>query len=149
MMHDLEFESARRFRCEWYEEHNLWGNQYDQLSLAHVMARREVERRIVCKEPDDHLRRTSRLKEDPDIDMFTDKNSWYLISNQDQILSHPVIDVSLSNRNDPPDIMDMEDTTYVERGSDTIEEEGIYVRIMGELWAKFFRRQWKENREKG
>lgn len=62
LVHDLTTEEARQLRCEWYEEHTLWGNDHDQLSFAHVMALRELELRQLRLDADAaqaHIRSSS------------------------------------------------------------------------------------------
>ena len=155
LLHDLEYETSRKFRCDWYKEHISWQSDYEQLSFAHLMAQREVERRILRNEPDDLSRRAVRLKEDPDIDRFTDRNSWHLIIDpyEDDLLTpytaaEPFVDEPKEDRIlvDPEELKneDALDTTV----NDTkTEEKDIYVRIMGELWAKFYRQRWDRDRD--
>jgi len=122
------------------------------------MARREVERRILRHEPDDVSRRASRLKEDPDIDRFTDRNDWHMIIDpyEDELLTSyttavPFVDEPKEDRGmiDPEDnARDLQRDDEVHSSYRTsYEEKDIYVRIMGEQWAKYYRQRWNRNRD--
>jgi len=52
LVHDFTREEGRQLRCELYEEHSLWGNEYDALSFSHVMATRTLRRQLHRDEPD-------------------------------------------------------------------------------------------------
>ena len=111
------------------------------------MASREVERRISRNEPDDLTRRSARLKEDPDIDLFTDKNSWHLITDPYDDRSSTLYSatnsfLALSDEDHNLKIEDSHSSSM-----DEVEID-IYVRIMGELWAKFYRLRWNRNKKK-
>lgn len=53
VLHDLWAEDARQFRCAWYKEHAKWGTSLDQMSFAFLMAKNELDRRVLYDEPDD------------------------------------------------------------------------------------------------
>ena len=46
VVHDLRSELGRHLRCDWYEEHLIWRSSLDQLSLAKVLATRELDLRV-------------------------------------------------------------------------------------------------------
>jgi hypothetical protein len=80
IVHDLKLEEGRQLRCDWYHEHIQWGNKLDQLSFAHVMTTREIERRIALQEPDDHVK--SVLVEHPELLHLTDAHEWHALESQ-------------------------------------------------------------------
>jgi nucleoside-diphosphate-sugar epimerase len=80
VIHDMELEESRLLRCEWYQEHVQWGTDIDQLSFAHVMAKRELERRIAHGEPDDHFK--SFLEEHPQVHSLTDSYEWHAMETE-------------------------------------------------------------------
>ena len=52
--HNFQLEEARQIRYDWYFEHFIWGNWFDQISFAYVMAPREIRRLVLrCKMDDD------------------------------------------------------------------------------------------------
>ena len=77
IVHDMKLEEGRELRCDWFEEHVQWGNDLDQLSFAHVMARRELERRIEHQEPDDHIKPPH--VQHPELKLLTDAHEWHPI----------------------------------------------------------------------
>lgn len=150
ILHDLQSETSRKFRCDWYQEHSLWENEYDQFSFAHIMARREVERKALRHEPDDITR--DMMNDDPDLDLFTDKNSWHLIidpyDNQLSLLSDSLtfVEKDVDNRI-------VEDDTILDHHGQLMnadelgKEDGVYVRIITDLWAQYYRAEWKKSTE--
>lgn len=78
IVHDMAREEGRLLRCEWYQEHLQWGTGLDQLSLAHVLARREVLRRIGHEEPDDHAIK-SLSQQISTQKLLTDMYEWHAL----------------------------------------------------------------------
>jgi hypothetical protein len=72
----MTLEESRQLRCDWYQEHVQWGSDLDQLSFAHVMAKRELERRMEFGEPDDHARKAFADKTEMKK-LLTDAHEWY------------------------------------------------------------------------
>jgi len=75
VVHDVQLEESRLLRCDWYQEHLVWGNELDQLSFAHIMAVRELKRRIAHQEPDDHFKTFMELH--PQLIDLTDSYEWH------------------------------------------------------------------------
>lgn len=80
IVHDLHLEEARQIRCEWYHEQVQWDNKLDQLSFAHVMASRELERRIAFQEPDDHVK--SIYVDHPEYLRLSDAHEWHPVESE-------------------------------------------------------------------
>jgi len=83
LVHDIQAEMGQKLRCEWYQEHMHWGNDLDQLTFAHIMARLDIERRVggSCEplEP-----RVSSLD-----GKYTDEKEWFLIAKSDTVVKSP------------------------------------------------------------
>jgi len=151
VVHDLNLEEARQLRCEWYQENVHWGNDLDQLSFAHVMAHREVERKIARKEP--YVNESEDL-DDEFVKQLTDKSEWFLLlhdgeESETDELYHPVPDNSLDHEDDRVD----ENSNEEESGNDYLElqdgeEVGIYARIMSDVVMSFSRAEWAKQQEK-
>ena len=62
LVHDFTREEGRQLRCELYEEHSLWGTEYDALSFSHVMATRTLRRQLHRDEPDAVAAKSRREK---------------------------------------------------------------------------------------
>jgi nucleoside-diphosphate-sugar epimerase len=90
VVHDLQLEEGRILRCEWYQEHIQWNNTLDHLSLAHVLAKRELARRIAHKEPDDHIK-PAHLQH-PELLQLTDSHEWHAMESEENRLAlvHPL-----------------------------------------------------------
>jgi nucleoside-diphosphate-sugar epimerase len=81
VVHDLTLEESRQLRCDWYQEHVQWDSDLDQLSFAHVMAKRELERRMEFGEPDDHSRKAFADKTEMKK-LLTDAHEWYAMQTE-------------------------------------------------------------------
>ena len=84
IVHDLKLEEARQLRCDWYQEHVQWGNALDQLSFAHVMMVRDLERRMAFQEPDDHVK--PAWFEKPELLSLTDGHEWHPLESEENRL---------------------------------------------------------------
>jgi nucleoside-diphosphate-sugar epimerase len=76
IMHDLHLGEAKDLRCDWYQETVQWEMNLDQLSFAHVMERRELERRMAHKEVDDIQMRIYNEKRDM-LRLLSDAHEWH------------------------------------------------------------------------
>ena len=90
VVHDLQLEEGRMLRCEWYQEHIQWNNTLDHLSLAYVLAKREIARRIAHNEPDDHIK-PAHLQH-PELLQLTDSHEWHAMESEENRLAlvHPL-----------------------------------------------------------
>ena len=78
VVHKVQGPDAKDLRCEWYREHVHWDNAVDQLSFAHVMARREIENVSTAQGEKMPIQRKELL------DINSDENEWHLINRQNQ-----------------------------------------------------------------
>ena len=79
IVHHLKLEEGHQLRCEWYREHVRWGTHLDQLSFAYVMAKRELTRKIITRQPlpaetDEELTILQRI-----IRIKSDAHEWHPI----------------------------------------------------------------------
>ena len=128
LLHDMQSEEARNFRCDWYAEQIGWNSNLDPLGFVYIMAKREIYRKFGKAEPDD------RIKVDidpPEISELSDKHEWFEVMNReagwmfegDSISQDKDADLQISNR------------------------DNYFVRILGKknMWNK--RREWNRNTE--
>lgn len=160
VVHDTHLEESRLLRCDWYQEHLEWGTELDQLSFAHVMATRELKRRIAHNEPDDHVK--TFIEQHPHLKDLTDSYEWHpMETDANQLYREPVQWTSAL-----PDHVTVEEEAAVEGDDDehnpAAEEENpqepspLYVRIMSErvmaaarkIWAKTRQNDVKPNKRK-
>jgi hypothetical protein len=79
IIHDMTLEEARQLRCDWFQEHSFWGGELDSFSLAAILARRDVERRIKWGEQDQRA-----IVNTPEIpEKLTDDNDWKMVWTED------------------------------------------------------------------
>jgi len=154
-MHDLQSEEGRQVRCDWYAEHVHWENALDQLSFAHVMARREVERKFALDEPDDHAR--NAMPKHPELEGNTDAPEWHSILNYDEgdgsgvrggglVVPQGVGPLVAS------DGLEDEEGANLLAADSSGSEDGIgsdlYVRIMSDQIMLMMRKIWAENQKR-
>ena len=92
IVHDLKLEEARQLRCDWYQEHVQWGNDLDQLSFAHVMMVRDLERRMAFKEPDDHVK--PPWFEKPELLSLSDGHEWHPLESEENRMAFESLPMS-------------------------------------------------------
>jgi nucleoside-diphosphate-sugar epimerase len=80
VVHDLRLEESRQVRCEWYQEHVLWGADLDQLTFAHIMAKIELKRRMTHHEPDEHTK--PAFMEHPELFELSDAHEWHALNSE-------------------------------------------------------------------
>jgi hypothetical protein len=143
VVHDMKLEEGRELRCDWFEEHVQWGNELDQLSFAHVMARRELERRMEHEEPDDHIKPPH--VQHPELKLLTDAHEWhpYLgkehrLDSQGQALFKVPEHMAIEKNEKEDGEIESEPTEKNVHGS----EVPLFVRIMSERVMMFARQQW-------
>lgn len=79
VIHDMTLEESRQLRCSWFHEHSFWGSELDSFSLAAVLARRDIERRIKWNELDQRA-----LVSSPEIpEKLTDDTDWKMVWTED------------------------------------------------------------------
>jgi len=128
VLHDFTLEEARLLRCDWYQEHVQWGNDLDQLSFAKVMGMRDLKRRIIQQEPDDHVK--SLLEERPELHDLTDFYEWHSLGTDvKELYREPV-------RGKPG------------AGDYSIDETPLSVRIMSERVMDISRKIWNKMKKK-
>lgn len=146
IVHDMELEASRELRCDWYQEHMQWGNELDQLSFAHVMARRELERRISHHEPDDHVKPPH--VEHPELKLLTDAHEWHPYMGKEHRLDS--LGAALEKVPDHMASKDDEEDGEVESEPVVQNLHGnkvpLFVRIMSERIMMFARQKWARER---
>lgn len=149
VVHDMHLEESRLLRCDWYQEHLAWGTELDQLSFAHVMAVRELKRRIAHNEPDDHVK--TFIEQHPHLKELTDSYEWYpMETDANQLYREPVHWMSAL----PDHFMGEEEQPVAEETEETDPKEPtpLFVRIMSERVMAASRKVWakarKQNKKK-
>jgi len=122
VIHDMTLEESRQLRCSWFQEHTFWGSELDSFSLAAVLARRDIERRIKWNEPDQRT-----LVSTPEIpEKLTDDNDWKMVWTDDsRFLTSKTKD----------------------RVASMSERAGLYVRIISDEEMLSARKQWVSRNE--
>jgi nucleoside-diphosphate-sugar epimerase len=140
VLHDLRAEEARQLRCDWFLEHSLWGNPLDQLSFAHMMAIRDVQRKVIRREPDDRMRASAELEEQEELPNVGDKKEWYTVVGADE---------ALRKKSEPTDYRS-EMALIEEKLEEKVEEESTqyFTRIMSDRIMLISRRIWSEKKKK-
>ena len=72
VVHHLKLDEGHQLRCQWYREHVKWNTHLDQLSFAYIMAKRDLVRKIITRQP---LRKEETIV-DQIIRMKTDAHEW-------------------------------------------------------------------------
>jgi nucleoside-diphosphate-sugar epimerase len=149
VVHDLSLEESRLLRCDWYQEHSQWKNvvsDLDQLSFAHVMARREVKRRMAYDEPDDHY--DTFLEEHPELKDLTDLYEWHALETMDA--SQVIYREPTNWLSTLPDHIKDEEALEQEQHEipTTTDAAALFVRIMSEKMMAVSRKVWSRNHER-
>ncbi len=145
VVHDVHLEEGRLLRCDWYQEHLAWGTQLDQLSIAHVLAMRELKRRMAHQEPDDHV--PTFIEKHPALKDLTDSYEWHpMETDANQLYQEPVQWISTL-----PDHLTVDDEAPIEEDEHEHEESKepvpLYVRIMSERVMAASRKMWSKGRK--
>jgi hypothetical protein len=149
VVHDLTLEESRLLRCDWYQEHSQWKNiesDLDQLSFAHVMATRELKRRMANAEPDDHSK--TFLEENPDLKDLTDFYEWHALETKDA--SQVIYRKPTNWLSSVSDHVNGEEALKQEQDEipTTTHAAQLFIRIMSERMTAVSRRAWTKNRER-
>lgn len=141
IVHDFTAEESRQLRCEWYQEHIQWDNELDQLSFAHVMAGRELRRRIVHEEPDDHFKPAHI--EHPELMYLSDAHEWHPLDSEEDRISN-----ALRFKAVPDHLADWVDNANEDGNShDSKKACPMFVRIVSERVLMIARKGWETARE--
>ena len=86
IVHNLKVEEGRLLRCDWLNEHYSWDekNGVDEISLAYVLSKREMERKLFLHALDDYELSGYESSSDGSkkypkshvIDKHTDRKEW-------------------------------------------------------------------------
>jgi nucleoside-diphosphate-sugar epimerase len=148
VVHDMELEESRLLRCEWYHEHVQWGTDLDQLSFAHVMAKRELERRMAHEEPDDHVK--TFIKTHPELHDFTDAHEWHAMeTEQNRLYREPTKWLAQLPDHVDKAIWEEKYGQTEDRLMSSLENRApIFVRIMSEKIMAVSRKAWSKAHKK-
>jgi len=155
VVHDLKLEESRQLRCEWYQENVQWGNELDQLSFAHVMAKREIGRRIAHNEPDDHIKPVHI--QHPELMTLTDAHEWHAIESEENRQAHvhaeeafEILPRHLVETDDQRDEKALAEQMRLHHEGDktSSKETPLFVRIMSERVMMLARLAWGEKHGK-
>jgi len=144
VLHDVNLEESRLLRCDWYREHTQWGAEIDQLSFAHVMALREVKRRIAHQETDDHIKTFIELN--PELKPYTDSYEWHAMETETNRLYREPIQWEAEI---PAHIAALQEDKQAndENESSKDEAEALFIRIMSERTMAVSRKRWMKRRK--
>eukprot|EP00934_Nitzschia_sp_Nitz4_P000194 Nitzschia sp. Nitz4//scaffold69_size99277//45172//48606//NITZ4_004631-RA/size99277-processed-gene-0.20-mRNA-1//1//CDS//3329556709//194//frame0 len=143
VVHDLTLEDSRMLRCDWFQEHVEWGTDLDQLTFAHVMAMRELKRRIAHMEPDDHIK--TFIEQHPDLKGLTDSYEWHPLETELNRLHHEPVQWQSQL---PDHYVDEADEVTDAAELDLHEPAPLYVRIMSERVMAASRKIWSTARKR-
>lgn len=144
VMHDINLEPARQLRCDWYQETAQWGTPLDQLSLAHVMKKREMNRRITNKELDDIQMRYYDEKRDM-LGLLSDAEEWHPLNTPQNKLCPTNYELEVM----PYDKAD----TGAEESTQTLAPElkdyppPLYARIISDRIMSLSRKAWNKQKK--
>lgn len=141
VVHDMTREEARELRCDWYQEHIQWGSGLDQLSFAHVMAKRELERRMIFEEPDDHARKAFADKTEM-RKLLTDSHEWYPMQTEQNkyFCAHDELEVLPYEQGDAK----KENGALEVLEPPPNNEAALFVRIVSDRIMSFARKAWND-----
>jgi hypothetical protein len=146
VVHDMKLEESRLLRCDWYREQVQWGAEIDQLSFAHVMALREVKRRIAHREPDDQIK--TFIEKNPELRPLTDSYEWHAMETENnKLYQEPIKWVAEI----PAHIAALQEDQPAEEGKNENENEEenvpLFIRIMSEKTMAASRKRWIKKRK--
>ena len=147
VVHDLKNEEGRQIRCDWFGEHAQWGNLLDQLSFAHVMAVRDIKRKLTRNEPDDRMR--AQLPQEPEeIADIGDKQEWYPLIGPAESYEKDLDEISRIGRGEN----DIDEEAEAAAAGITASEEArpgqIYARVLSDKIMLICRKIWTENQNR-
>jgi nucleoside-diphosphate-sugar epimerase len=145
VIHDLTNDDSRtQIRCPWYEEHNRWETNIDQLSLLYVIERMDVERRMEQKDLDDAERAVindmTELKR-----KVSDTYEWTPLK-PNNIPRHQYYSPYMHDAKVLPNDMEYV-TDHVNKLTNTIHitnitEPRLFIRIVSDRFLSYERNEW-------
>ncbi|KAL3826664.1 hypothetical protein ACHAXA_001187 [Cyclostephanos tholiformis] len=147
IVHHLKLEEGHQLRCEWYREHIRWGTLLDQLSFAYVMAKRELTRKIIMKQP------LPPTHEEPTIlqqiiRLKSDAHEWHPIFSAEGAVK-PFHHSEISLEHIPLNLQDLPDNEITAVNAENTHADvgsTFYVRIMSDTQMTESRKKWMKAR---
>ncbi|KAL7549113.1 hypothetical protein ACHAWF_012383 [Thalassiosira exigua] len=149
IVHHLKLEEGHQLRCEWYREHARWNTHLDQLSFAYVMARRELVRRIVTRQP-------FTPEGDEETSLFqkviltaSDAHEWHPILSAEG-MADAIHHLQMSPEAIPLNIQDLPENEILTVDPDVAFSDvgsTFYVRIMSDQRMVESRKRWVKARK--
>jgi len=145
VVHHLKLDEGHQLRCQWYREHVKWNTHLDQLSFAYVMAKRDLVRKIITRQP---LSKEETML-DKIIKLKTDAYEWhpiYTLEDSPQAVHRSEINPQAipDNIAELPE-QEISDAKHAAEENDT---PSFYVRIMSDAVMMQSRKQWIKARNK-
>lgn len=105
-----------------------------------MMAIRDVQRKVIRREPDDRMRASAELEEQEELPNVGDKKEWYTVVGADE---------ALRKKSEPTDYRS-EMALIEEKLEEKVEEESTqyFTRIMSDRIMLISRRIWSEKKKK-
>jgi len=144
IVHHLKLEEGHQLRCEWYREHVRWGTHLDQLSFAYVMAKRELTRKIITKQPVPPKRTDGLTILEQIIRIRSDAHEWYPIFSAEGA-ANAIHASDISPEVVPPNLQDLPENEVHDAKPDAYysdDSSTYYVRIMSDERMMESRKQW-------
>lgn len=147
IIHHLKLEEGHQLRCEWYREHVRWGTHLDQLSFSYVMAKRELARKTITRQP--MITETEELTIlQKIINIKSDAHEWHpIFSAEDR--AQPIHHSEISPEAIPLNLQDLPDNEIREVNPDSAFSDAgstFYVRIMSDERMLESRKKWMKAR---
>ena len=142
--HDMVHEESRQLRCDWYQEHVLWGSDLDQLSFAFVMQKLELDRKLAHNEPDETAQK--QLKERTEMKkLLSDTFEWHALKlPQNKLYSKYELMQIL-----PFDMDNTEERELLHKVAEA-KEDGpdmpLYIRIISDRIMAYARKSWSNQK---
>lgn len=140
VLHDLQLEEARELRCDWYREEVGWQSGLDQLSLAAVLARRGLYRKLHNNEPDETIQKA--LSEKTGMKkLLSDTFEWDALETEANKQYSPYEEMK---------ILPYEIDYEVEEPEENIDAEKpaqLFVRVMSDRIMSFARKTYNDKKE--
>ena len=140
VIHDLQLEEARLFRCDWYQEHHVWESSLDQLSLAFTMAKRDIQRKMAHQEPDDSVRKSMSEKTEMKK-LLSDAFEWHSLQTEQNKQFSPYEEMKIL----PYEIDYVPEQEEV--AVDPAAPTPLFARIISDRIMSYARKSYNDNRE--
>lgn len=146
VIHHLKLEEGHQLRCEWYKEHVQWNTHFDQLSFGYILAKRELVRKMLTKQPKMNSKERTLLQRI--IEEVTDANEWHPIIAFEGT-AKPVHHSDISPEAIPANLQDLpENQVSAVNPDDSFSDAECtyYVRIMSDKRMLESRQKWTKMR---